>query len=315
MWRLFFSRVLSHSGHAANASLCRSALAYAAQVSSPVRLIVNADDFGLTAGVNRAIAELARADALCSATLMAEGGAFSDAVAAAAATPGLGVGCHVVLVDGTACAPPSAVPTLAASDGTLRSSLVRFIMDLQRGRIAEAEMEAEAVAQITRLQSAGLTVSHVDTHKHTHLFPRVARALLRAAMRCGVRAVRNPFEEAWSADLTRGAFARKLEVTALRTFQQRFEQLRRASGLASTDGSIGVSATGHLDAAALRRLLDAAPGGTWELVCHPGYNDAALAAVKTRLRGTRDVEREALLALIPQAVREGRIELIRFSDL
>ena len=292
----------------------QSTLAYASQVGSPVRLIVNADDFGLTAGVNRAIAELAAAGALASATLMAGGSAFQGAVTAASAFGGLSVGCHVVLVDGLACA-AGAVPTLAGRDGKLQSSLMRFVADLQRGHIAEAEIEAEAVAQITRLQSAGLTVSHVDTHKHTHLFPRVARPLLRAAMRCGVGAVRNPFEQAWSASLTRGALLRKLEVTTLRTFQQRFDQLRRASGLASTDGSIGVSATGHLDTDTLRRLLDAAPGGTWELVCHPGYNDAELAAVKTRLRDTRDVEREALLALIPEAVRAGRIELIRFSDL
>lgn len=290
-------------------------LAYAAQVRPTVRLIVNADDFGLTARVNRAVTELAEAGALSSATLMANGAAFPDAVDAASACPKLSVGCHVVLVDGSACADAAAVPTLAGRDGRLRSSLFRFVADLQRGRIEEAEIEAEAVAQITRLQAAGLVVSHVDTHKHTHLFPRVARPLLRAAMRCGVRAIRNPFEQAWSAGLTRGALLRRLEVTALRTFEQRFNQLRRASGLASTDGSIGVSATGSLDADTLRRLLDAAEGGTWELVCHPGYNDGDLAAVKTRLRGTRDVEREALMALIPDAVRSGRIELIRFSDL
>ena len=192
---------------------------------------------------------------------------------------------------------------------------MRFVADLQRGRISEIDIEAEAIAQISRLQAAGLTVTHVDTHKHTHLFPRVARPLLRAAMRCGVHAIRNPFEQAWSASLTRGALVRKLEVATLRAFQQRFDQLRRASGLASTDGSIGVSATGNLDQETLERLLDAAQGGTWELVCHPAYNDADLDAVQTRLRGTRDVEREALLAMIPKAVRAGRIELIRFNNL
>ena len=281
----------------------------------PVRLIVNADDFGLTAGVNRAIAELAQAGALSAATLMAAGAAFANSIDIANAIPGAKIGCHVVLVDGTACAAPGTVPTLAAKDGTFRSSLLRFAVDLQRGRIAEAEIEAEASAQINRLQAAGLSVSHVDTHKHTHLFPRVARPLLRAAMRCGVKAIRNPFEPAWSVRATQGAMLRKLQVAALNSFQQRFEQLRRASGLLSTDGAIGVCATGHLDAAALRRLLAAAPGGTWELVCHPGYNDAALHAVKTRLRSTREVEREALLEVIPEAVRAGRIQLIRFSDL
>ncbi len=281
----------------------------------PVRLIVNADDFGLTPGVNRAVAELARAGALRSATLMAGGSAFHDAVEQARSVPGLRVGCHIVLVDGTSCAPAEQVPTLADGTGRLRDSLPRFLLHLQSGKIAEREIEIEAIAQIQRLQAAGLTVSHIDTHKHTHLFPRVARPLLRAAMACGVGAIRNPFEQEWSARLTRGALLRKLEVRTLRSFQKRFHSLLRASGLRSADGSIGVSATGSLDEATLRRLLQHAEPGTWELVCHPGYHDAALDAVTTRLRATRDVERLALAALLPDAVRSDAIELISFAEL
>ena len=280
-----------------------------------IRILVNADDFGLTPGVNRAVAELAGAGALLSATLMAEGSAFNDAVERARSVPGLRVGCHIVLVDGTACAPASQVPTLADGAGQLRNSLPRFILDLQSGKIAEREIELEATAQIQRLQAAGLTVSHIDTHKHTHLFPRVARPLLRAAMACGVPAIRNPFEQEWSARQTRGALVRKLEVRALRRFQGTFTQLLRASGLRSTDGSIGVSATGSLDEATLQRLLQHAEPGTWELVCHPGYNDADLNAVATRLRGTRDTERLALAKLLPAAVRSGAVDLISFADL
>lgn len=278
---------------------------------SAVRLIVNADDFGLTVGVNRAITELADAGALTSTTLMANGSAFLDAVAAG--TPR--VGCHVVLVDGSPVAPAADVPSLVSEGGQLRSSLLRFVADLHLGRISQKDIETEAVAQISRLQAAGVTVTHVDTHKHTHLFPKVALPVMRAAMRCGVGAIRNPFEQAWSANLTRGALLRKLEVAALRNFSRKFHQLRRAAGLKTTDGSIGVSATGHLDAPTLERLLAAATGGTWELVCHPGYNDRDLDKVKTRLRTTRETEREALLQLIPKAVREGRIELISFADL
>ncbi len=189
------------------------------------------------------------------------------------------------------------------------------MLGLQQERIQAKHIETEAVAQIQRLQQAGLTVTHVDTHKHTHIFPGVMRPLMQAALRCGVPAVRNPFEQAWSASLTRGALLRKLEVAALRSFSSTFRKLLRASGLKTTDGSIGVSATGSLDADNLRRLLDAMPPGTWELVCHPGYNDADLNRVRTRLRSTRDTEREALLAQIPAAVRDGRIELICFGEL
>ena len=279
--------------------------------TAAVRLIVNADDYGLTPGINRSVTELAAAGAISSTTLMANGGAFPDAVAAMAPH----VGCHVVLVDGEPISPAADVPSLVGEDGRLETSLLRFVSDLQMGRISEQEIESEAVAQISRLQAAGVAVTHLDTHKHTHLFPRVARPLMRAAMRCGVQAIRNPFEQAWSANLTRGALLRRIEVAALRRFSRTFHQLRRAAGLKTTDGSIGVSATGHLDEETLERLLAAATYGTWELVCHPGYNDSDLAQVKTRLRTTRDIERKALLELIPKAVRDGRIELISFADL
>jgi len=282
-------------------------------INGAVRLIINADDFGLTEGVNRAVSELYAAGALTSATLMANGQAFTDA----ASSIGPGVGCHIVLVDGTPVSPIEQIPSLldAGHKGNLRNSLAGFVTDLQRGKICEREIEIEATAQIRRLQSTGVRVTHIDTHKHTHLFPRVARAIMRAAITCGIPAIRNPFEQAWSARLTRGAIVRKLEVAALRHFQQSFQQVRRAANLRTTDGSIGVSATGKLNTAALQRLIDNIPPGTWELVCHPGYNDKSLDQIRTRLRSTRDIEREALLQLIPAAARSGNIQLINFADL
>ena len=68
-------------------------------------------------------------------------------------------------------------------------------------------------------------------------------------------------------------------------------------GFTTTDGTVAVAGPDILDAATLRRLLKAMPAGMWELVTHPGYNDADLAQVRTRLRATRDVEREALAVI------------------
>src|SRR5258708_34688820 len=100
----------------------------------PPQLIINADDFGLTPGINRAIAELHQAKALTSATLMATGAAFDDAVAVAHANPALGVGCHILLTDGTPVFPPKRIPTLLAPHRkTFRPSLVDFIQALLRG--------------------------------------------------------------------------------------------------------------------------------------------------------------------------------------
>ncbi|MBT9330411.1 ChbG/HpnK family deacetylase [Paracidobacterium acidisoli] len=278
------------------------------------RLILNADDFGLTTGVNRSIVELHRAGALTSATLMATAASFTEAAAQSAALKTLGTGCHVVLVDGFPALPASEIPTLAPG-GSLRPTLGGFVRDLFLGRIREAEIEHEAVAQIRRLQQSGVQVTHLDTHKHTHMFPRVLRPLLRAALQCGVHAVRNPFEPEWALAATPGApFVRRMEVRALRTQQKTFRRLVREAGLATPDGAIGVLATGTLDATTLRSLLRALPSGdqVWELVCHPGYTDAELDRVRTRLRASRNTEHAALLEVIPGAAK---IELIHFGHL
>lgn len=274
---------------------------------------MNADDFGLTAGVNRAIVELHLRGLLTSATLMACAEAADEAVAMAKATPTLGVGCHVVLVDGEAALGNAQIPTLApAADGCFRPSLGKFVRDLLTGRIAAGEMEAEAHAQISRLQGRGLTLTHVDTHKHTHMFPAVLRPLLRAARRCGIAAVRNPFEPAWSARATPGApLLRRAQVRMLRSLESRFRRIVAEEGFATTSGAVGVLATGSLDARSLRALLERVPNGTWELVTHPGYNDDALAGVRTRLRGSRETE---MLAL--EQIRErAEVKLISFREL
>lgn len=268
-------------------------------------LIINADDFGLTPGVNRSVLELHRAGALTSATLMASGAFFDDAVALARATPTLEVGCHVQLVDGVPTLPPAQIPSLCPDGRSLRPSLGQFAAHLHLGRIRPEEIEAEAAAQIRRLQQAGLRVSHVDTHKHTHLFPRVLRSLLRAARACGVPALRNPFEPAWAVRATPSASSlRRLEIAVLGTRRRAFLRLVRQAGLATTAGTIGVLATGAPDVpGALRALLAALPPGEehWELVCHPGYPDEPLQRVRTRLRASRAEEHAALLRQIPQA--------------
>ena len=277
------------------------------------RLIVNADDFGLTAGVNRAIAELHRDGVLTSASLMARVAAADEAARIALATPTLGVGCHVVLVDGEPVLPPSEIPSLVdRQTGQFPATMSAFLGRLFTGRVHAAEIEAETAAQIALLQNKGLALTHIDTHKHVHLFPGVLRPVLRAARKAGIRAVRNPFEPVWALRASIGApWARVAEVVALRRMEPACRRIIAEEGLATTDGTIAVAGTGVLNAPTLRFLLERFPAGTWELVTHPGYNDADLAMVRTRLKASRDVEREALLALkqFPE------IELISFADL
>jgi predicted glycoside hydrolase/deacetylase ChbG (UPF0249 family) len=158
----------------------------------------------------------------------------------------------------------------------------------------------------------GLRLTHIDTHKHVHIFPAVLRPVLRAARAAGICAVRNPFEPKWSRRATHGAsLLRRAEVSLLRMLEPAFRRIVAEEGFTTTDGALGVLATGSLDATTITSLLAKLPDGTWELVTHPGYNDAELAQVHTRLRASREIEREALSAL----EQFSAIDLISFADV
>ena len=277
------------------------------------RLIVNADDFGMAPGVNRAILELHAAEVLTSATLMARAAATEEAVKMALAMPTLAVGCHVVLVNGAPASDPARVSSLIdPTTGAFYPTIGEFLKRLYTGRIRASQIEAEAAAQIAFLQSFGLRLTHVDTHKHLHMFPGVLGPVLRAARAAGIRAIRNPFEPLWSINATANApDTRRAEVLLLRRLERRFRRVVARQGFVTTDGSIGVLATGTLELSVVHALISAMPEGTYEFVSHPGYRDEALARANTRLLESREIERNALVAIKGYA----GLDLISFANL
>ena len=283
------------------------------------RLIINADDFGLTSGINRAILHAHSAGAVTSATLMANGPAFAEAARAAESAPRLSIGCHVVLVDGIPVLEASRVRTLATTRANrLRDGFGGFALAAIRRKLSRQEIEAEAIAQIRKLQSAGIAVSHFDTHKHVHMLPQVLHPLLRAAGACGIRAVRNPFEPLHLSHLaTRPAFwKRGSEVAILRTFARSFRQAVTQAGMITPDGTLGVMATGSWGERVLRYIIENLSDGTWELVCHPGYLDQDLLSTRTRLRHSRAKELELLMSPSTRDLfASNGIELISYRDL
>jgi predicted glycoside hydrolase/deacetylase ChbG (UPF0249 family) len=257
--------------------------------------------------------ELHQAGVLTSTTLMASANATEPAISLALQNPSLGIGCHIVLVDGEPVLPPCEIPTLIDSrTGCFPPKLTTFLSRLFTGRIRSAEIEAEAAAQIALLQHRGLRLTHIDTHKHTHMFPAVLRPVLRAAAKARIHAVRNPFEPEWAVRASlRASIVRSAEVFALRRFGPYFRRILSEEGFSTTDGTIAVAATGVVNTDTVRSLLQQLPSGTWELVTHPGYNDADLDKVRTRLRASRDIERHALHAISEFP----GVELISFAAL
>jgi hopanoid biosynthesis associated protein HpnK len=288
------------------------------------RLIVNADDFGFTAGINRAIVEAHTRGIVTASTLMANGRAFEGAVRLAATVPNLSVGCHVVLIDGAPVLDAERLPSLTethSSGPRFRDGIKSFAARALAGRLDPHQIEAETSAQIRKLQSAGINVSHLDTHKHTHLFPAVLRPLLRAARARGVHAIRNPFGPRKplksSTLLTRPSlWTRYAEVRILRTLAARFRDAAKREGLVTPDGTLGIVVTGALDEKLFRAIAAAIPEGTWEFVCHPGYNDDDLKSAKTRLRQSRETELRVLtMPEARQLLLDQGIALISYREL
>jgi chitin disaccharide deacetylase len=284
------------------------------------RLIINADDFGLTPGVNRAILEAHTQGVVTSATLMANASAFDHAVQLSRSAPSFDLGCHIVLVDGSPVSPPSEIPTLmdGGRQGEFERNLGSFAARALRRRLNPEQIEREAMAQISKLQAASIAVSHIDTHKHLHVLPQILRPLLRAAKACGISAIRNPFGRiAFSLIAGRPKLWKRWgEVAVLNALASKFCRAVQAEGMITPNGSLGIAATGALDEPLFRLVLENIPEGTWEFITHPGYNDADLKRVRTRLRHSREIELRLLASAKTREslVRDG-IELISYRNL
>ncbi len=284
------------------------------------QLILNADDFGLTRGVNEGIVRAHLEGILTSTTLMATSRGFDDAVARAKAAPHLGVGCHLVLVGGTAVSPPAEIPSLVDADGKLPTTLAGFVAKVSSGAVRPRDIERELGAQIEKIRRAGIDPTHLDTHKHTHAHPVVMKALGRVARDAGITRIRKPAEDlsaSWKSQSAGGrSWSRLASAAAVRAVEPWFRSLAQRYHLRTPGHFLGLAMTGRLSAAALCQLIDMLPEGTTEIMLHPGVCDADLARTGSRLQKQRQLEMEALLA--PEArdaVQSKGVRLISYREL
>jgi predicted glycoside hydrolase/deacetylase ChbG (UPF0249 family) len=278
-------------------------------------LVVNADDLGLTVGVNDGIFDAHDHGILTSASLFANAPATADAIRRARSRQSLGVGVHLALVDGTPTLPPHRVPTLVEGDGRFRRSWKPFIVACLLGRVSLAEVELELTAQIERLRSAGLKPTHLDAHKHVHAYPPVFAIVARLADRLGIPVVRVPYER-WSpigrdAD-SRGTMRLQALLNAAMLPWARRNYRTAASHDVRTPHFVGRIHTGILSADALADLVRGLRPGVTELMVHPGYTDDELERTGTRLLESRQKELNLLCSLEARALLVGeRVDLLR----
>ncbi len=285
------------------------------------QLILNADDFGMTPGINEAIIRAHRDGILTSTTLMANAPAFNDAVERARANPSLGVGVHLVLVGGPPVAPANQVSSLVEENGEFTRSLATFVARVSTGRLRHEHIETELRAQIEKVRAAGIEPAHLDSHKHTHAHPRVMETVARVARDSGIIRIRKPFEalrDSWNSTRIEGVggVTQLMGAAAAQISVPRFATISREYGLRSPDRFLGLAMTGQISPAVLRSMIDTVNEGTTEIMLHPGICDDDLSKTGSRLQMQRQTELEALLD--PEAkrlVNERGIRLISYREL
>ncbi len=263
--------------------------------------MVNADDFGFTNDVNQGIIEAHRRGILTATTLMANGDAFDDAVRRARENQSLDIGAHLVLVGGM---------SLAEGGRALPSSVPRLLAAIAARRMNIYE---ELAAQVRRILDAGIRLTHLDTHKHTHLAPPVLDGVARVAEEFGIRWVRRPFDLPITAARAGTPWGKRATSAGMAFLRSHFHRVLTQHQCRTTDYFAGFQITGRFRTSELVALIRALPEGSTELMCHPGRCTGELRSARTRLKESRVAELEALTAPeTRRAIEDTGIDLVNY---
>lgn len=269
---------------------------------------MTADDFGLTIPVNEAVEEGHRHGILTAASLMVRGEAAADAVARANRLPKLGIGLHLVLVDGVPALPPEQIPDLVGGDGRFSTNVLAQGVRIFCLPSARRQLAAEMRAQLEAFRATGLALDHVNAHHHFHLHPTIQQELLRLAPEFGIRAVRLPLEPPRASGRRFAWLGGLLEARHARRLKRRLD----AAGIRRNDWIFGLADSGAMTPARVRRYLEQLPDGVSEIYFHPATQRPSVWPESYRCRD----EYEALID--PEAVaviaRRG-IDMIPFAAL
>ena len=232
------------------------------------RLIVTADDFGASLQVNDAVEHAFSHGVLRAASLMVAAPACADAVSRARRLPGLRVGLHLVLVEGRARLPHADLPDLTTPDGFFRRDMTAAAVDIFFRPAARRQLRAEVRAQFAAYAATGLPLDHVNTHKHFHLHPTIAGAILEVGREHGLAASRAPVEPLSvlrAVDAPAAPRSAWLTEPWARLVRARF----RARGVAVADQVFGLAWSGAMTPARVAGIVSRLPPGLTELYTHP----------------------------------------------
>jgi chitin disaccharide deacetylase len=269
------------------------------------RVIISADDFGLSEAVNEAVEQAHRDGILEAASLMVAAPAAADAVRRARALPSLRVGLHLVVIEGPAVLGPTDIGGLVDAEGQFPSDQFRLGIRYAFLPAIRRQLAAEIRAQFAAFAETGLVLDHANAHKHMHLHPIVGRLILDIGRDFGLPAIRIPAEP---PDVLRRCGTRVGPAAwALYRWTALLRRQAQAAGVAMNDHCFGITWSGHMTADRVRRLVQVLPDGVSEIYFHPAARRDALLH-----RLMPDYEHEAELATLLD--RELLHELVQRSE-
>ena len=232
------------------------------------RIVITADDFGASTAVNEAVEEAHCRGVLTAASLMVAGEGVADAVARARRLSTLGVGLHLVLVDGRPVLPPDRIPDLVDADGRFHDNMALAGARFFFSACVRKQLAAEIEAQFAAFAATGLALDHVNAHKHFHLHPTILSLIMQVGGGFGMTAVRAPVEPreiiATVEPMKRG-LAERVAAPWARASARRL----RRGGLTVPDRVFGLAWTGGITAERLATLVPSIPPGLTEIYTHP----------------------------------------------
>jgi len=277
-------------------------------------LIVNADDFGWTEGVNEGIIDAHRQGIVTSATLLAGGRATQDAARLAIATPSLGIGVHLAYQLGAVLVDPRRLPKIFRTDGSPRFNTLGLWLRVTIDKQARRQLQEHFRSQIEKVLDMGVQLTHLDTHKHLHYWPAVNHIVCELADEFSIRAVR--FLAASSRERPMaGSCSVRLQLAGLGWTAFINSKHINSFGLISPQRFLGIPMTGSWTKQVMLDTLDALPVGWSELMVHPG-SARGLENEPTRLVESRRQEWDILIdPEVKEKCQSNKINLVSYRQL
>lgn len=276
-------------------------------------IIINADDFGRHAEINRAVEEGLVHGCLRSATVMPGGAAFAGAIDIARRHEELGLGVHFTLVDGHPILPPEEIPSLVGSEGGFLPDHTALLKRYLKGGVNLEEVRRELAAQLQKIEATGIPISHVDSHQHMHTLPGIIDIVLDLAARAGIRAVRTPRTPLFAGAF--GGLGQLVGRLGLSTLARLAACKAHRRGLLTPDNFAGIVAGEAVSEGELLHLIAHLPQGTTEVMMHPGMKNDVL---QEDSGWQHDFEAELAAILSPrvgEALRKAEVEPVNFRHL